>query len=109
MVMETQVDGIIYYCCWSGGVIEGEEVKLTAIGMAALETLMALPVGYEGPIHFQQLKIGKTPLKKKVIRMLKAKPKGSKVCFVGDMVGELDDEMCRAFCLIGSKNLEVNE
>ncbi len=107
MVMETKVDGVIYYCCWSGGTIEGEDVKLTEVGRAALETLMALPVGNENSIYFQQVKIGKTSLKKKVINMLKEKPKGAKVCFVGDMSGELDGHMFPAFNVKGSKELVV--
>lgn len=107
MVMETKVDGSVYYCCWSGGAVEGEDVRLTEVGRAALEVLMALPAGDTESLHMQQLKLGKTPLKKKVIQMLKEKPKGAKVCFVGDMAGELDGHMHEAFNVIGSKVLSV--
>lgn len=107
MVFETKVDDAIYYCCWSGGVIENGEPKLTEIGRAALEVLSALPVGNDDALYFQQLKIGATPLKKKVIRMLKEKPRGSKVCFVGDMSGELDGQMHLAFNLKGQKELKI--
>ena len=107
MVMETKVDGAVYYCCWSGGSIEGDDVRLTEVGRAALEVLMALPAGDAESLHMQQLKLGKTPLKKKVIQMLKEKPKGSKVGFVGDMAGELDGHMHEAFNVIGSKVLSV--
>jgi len=54
MVMETKIDGATYYCCWSGGVLEGENVKLTEIGRAALETLMALPVGSDNSITYNR-------------------------------------------------------
>ena len=105
MVMETKVDGIIYYCCCSGGEIDNNDINLTEFGQAALEVLMALPVGNNDEIYIQQLKMGKTPLKKKVIRMLKEKPKGSKVCFVGDWSGELDGQLFPAFNIQGSKEL----
>ena len=104
-VMETKVDGVIYYCCCSGGEIDNNHINLTEFGHAALEVLMALPVGNNDEIYIQQLKMGKTSLKKKVIRMLKEKPKGSKVCFVGDWSGELDSEMVQAFNVQGSKKL----
>ena len=63
---------------------------------------IALPSENKDALYFQQLNIGKIPLKK-VIQMLKEKPNGSKVCFVGDMAGELDGHMHDAFKVIGSK------
>lgn len=65
-----------------------------------------MPVGNEEEIYPQQLKLGNISLKKKVIAILKEKPKNSKVCFVGDMSGELDGHMHSAFNVIGSKNLK---
>lgn len=107
MVFETKIDGVAYYCCWSGGVIEGGEPKLTEVGRAALEVLVALPIGNDDTLYFQELKIGATPLKKKVICMLREKPPLSKVCFVGDMAGELDGKLAEAFNLSGVKELKV--
>lgn len=108
MVFETKVDGTVYYCCWSGGVIEDGEPKVTEIGQAALEVLMALPVGNDHALYFQHLRVGVTPLRKKVIRMLKEKPPLSKVCFIGDMAGELDGKLPEAFNVIGEKELNTN-
>ncbi len=107
MVFETKVDGATYYCCWSGGDLEGGEPRLTETGRAALEVLVALPVGDDEALYFQQIKIGETPLRKKVIRMLKEKPAGSKICFIGDMAGELDGKLPDAFNLQGAKELKA--
>ncbi|MDH1069643.1 hypothetical protein N5B96_09155, partial [Acinetobacter johnsonii] len=41
-------------------------------------------------IIFQEVNIGKTPLKIKVKKALKKVPRNSVICFVGDMAKELD-------------------
>lgn len=45
MVFESSFKGKKVYCCWSGGVIEDGEPKLTLVGNAALEALVDLPLG----------------------------------------------------------------
>lgn len=107
MVMETKIDDRVYYCCWSGGSIENGDAKLTEVGQAALETLVALPIGKNDTLFFQEIKLSKTALKKKIINMLSTKPRNSKVCFVGDLAGELDGHMVEAFNLDGSKDLKT--
>lgn len=97
MVFETSFKDKKIYTCWSGGVIENGEPKLTLIGRAALEALMNLPLGSNEQLVFQELKIGATPLRKKVrAAVMKASP-GMKICFIGDMQGELDGHMFKAF------------
>lgn len=102
MVFETKLDGKTYYCCWSGGALIDGDVHLTQVGRAAMETLDGLPVGDNNTLVMQQLKIGATPLRDKVEATLRRFPSGSKVCFFGDMSGELDGEMHAAFNVTGS-------
>jgi hypothetical protein len=97
MVMETTIGRMKYYCCWSGGSLVDGEVHLSMVGQGAMEALNALPFGDQGTICFQELCIGRTPLRKKIIKNLIEKPAGSKVCFFGDMGGELDGKMMDAF------------
>lgn len=90
MVLKVSLDNKTYYCCLSGGRLENGEVLLTTVGSAAFETLMAIPVGKSDQVVMKEVKIGSTPLDQKVKTVLRKLPSGSKVCFFGDMEGELD-------------------
>ena len=105
MVLRVKLDGKTYYCCWSGGQVVDGDVQLTEVGRAALETLTALPLGNNDTLVMQQLKIGATPLQQKVKNALRKLPSGSKVCFFGDMSGELDGHMHQAFNVVGTVNV----
>jgi len=107
MVLKTKLDGKTYYCCWSGGELVEGDVRLTEVGRAALETLANLPVGGNQTLVMQQLKLGPTPLQDKVKATFRKLPSGSKICFFGDMSGELDGEMHKAFNVTGSVEISA--
>jgi hypothetical protein len=90
MVFETTFKTKKIYCCLSGGVVENGEPKLTLIGRAALEALINLPLGDQTTLIFQELKAGPTPVREKIRAAVMRAPEGSKICFIGDMQGELD-------------------
>lgn len=90
MVFETSFKDKKVYCCLSGGAIENGEPRLTLIGKAALEALINLPMGDETSLILQELKVGPTPIREKVRAAVMRAPEGSKLCFIGDMQGELD-------------------
>jgi len=100
-VLVTTLDKKQYYCCLAGGVMEDSGVKLTRVGKAAVEVLMALPVGDSERLVMQELKLGPTPLKKKVKKVLRKLPPESKICFFGDMSGELDGHIHKALNFSG--------
>jgi hypothetical protein len=102
MVLKVKLDSKTYYCCLSGGKLDSGEVLLTDVGRAALETLLGLPVGNDEDIVFQEVEIGETPLDIKVKATLRKLRSGSKVCFVGDMAGELDGKLFNVFNVSGS-------
>lgn len=100
MVFETSFKDKKVYTCWSGGAIEDGEPKFTLVGRAALEALVNLPLGNNDKLVFQELKLGPTPLRDKVrAAIMRAEP-NMKICFIGDMQGELDGEMHKAFNLV---------
>jgi len=99
MVFETSFKDKKVYCCWSGGAIKDGEPQLTLVGKAALEALVNLPLGSTEALIFQELKQGPTLLKDKVRAAIMRAPEGAKICFVGDMQGELDGHMHKAFNL----------
>lgn len=106
MVFEVDYDRKKYYCCWSGGEVKGGEPYLTLVGQAALEALSNLPLGRDDALIIQELKIGETPLRNKIKAALKRAPANSKICFIGDMQGELDGHLPQAFNLQkGSKSI----
>ena len=96
MVFETSFKEKKAYTCMSGGVVEDGQPKLTLVGRAALEALINLPLGNNEKLVFQELKLGPTPLREKVrAAIMRAEP-GMKICFIGDMQGELDGHMLKA-------------
>lgn len=106
MVLEVDYDRKKYYCCWSGGEIKNGEPHMTLIGQAAIEALSNLPLGRNDALIIQELKLGETPLRNKIKATLKRAPANSKICFIGDMQGELDGHMAQAFNLQnGSKSI----
>ena len=100
MVFEIDYDRKKYYCCWSGGELKDGQPHLTLVGQAAMEALANLPMGSQDTLIFQELKLGATPLRDKIKATLKRAPLNSKICFFGDMQGELDGELHRAFNVV---------
>ncbi|WP_455233182.1 hypothetical protein [Geopseudomonas aromaticivorans] len=97
MVYQVEFDRKKYYCCWSGGEIKGGEPLMTLVGQAAMEALVNLPLGNNDALIIQELRLGQTPLRNKIKTTLKRAPANSKICFLGDMQGELDGHMHTAF------------
>lgn len=96
MVFETSFKEKKVYTCMSGGVVEDGQPKLTLVGRAALEALINLPLGNNEKLVFQELKLGPTPLREKVRAAIMRAESGMKICFIGDMQGELDGHMLKA-------------
>jgi len=90
MVFETKFKDKKVYCCLSGGAIVDGEPHLTLVGRGALEALSNLPMGDQTALIFQELKVGATPIRDKVRAAVMRAPAESKICFIGDMQGELD-------------------
>lgn len=90
MVFETSFKDKKIYTCLSGGSIENGEPRLTLIGKAALESLVNLPMGDSSTVIFQEVKVGPTPVREKMRAAVMRAPEGAKLCFIGDMQGELD-------------------
>jgi len=91
-------------CCWAGGdVTDDGEIMVSLVGRAAVNALMRLPAcmddqpAEKGRLVFRQLRIGRTPLRDKVIdAVLEAQP-GDRLCFIGDLAKELDGKMGPTF------------
>lgn len=115
-VFEVTVNRRIRYCCWSGGTLvlpaggtpHDAIPHMTLAGQGAVESLMNLPFRPDGAaLVFAELKMGKIPLQKKIIDVFAGTPADAFICFIGDLAGELDGKMARAFNLKGG--VEVND
>ncbi|PXV76773.1 hypothetical protein [Pantoea sp. PNA 03-3] len=96
MVLEVDYDRKKIYCCLSGGEMIDGSPHMTLVGQAAFEALCNLDVPNE-TLTIQEVKLGETPLKTKVKRTLDKAPRNSKICFIGDMQGELDGVLSSVF------------
>lgn len=99
-VFEVTLQDKKVYACWSGGLVQDGQPMLNLVGRAALEALINLPLGTNDNLIFQELKIGVTPLDEKVKHIISQAPAGSKICFLGDLQGELDGHIAQAFNVI---------
>lgn len=114
-VFEVRIDQTVRYCCWAGGKlledpagIGGIMPHLTLAGMGACEAMMRLPCiyGRDGEclvaLVFHGVALGKTPLREKVMTAFrKTADVDAVICFVGDLAGELDGHMGKAFNIKG--------
>lgn len=100
-VFELEYKGRIFYCCWSGGKMTPEGPMLTLIGQAALESLRNLPMGDNSVLIIQEMRLGVTPLKDKIIALLEKTKENSKICLLGDLEGELSGQIGNVFTPVG--------
>lgn len=98
MVMKTETTDRSFYCCWSGGVVSGDKVALTPVGVAALEALFN--INEDENVHVCPLNAENDSLAEAVNDELAALPDGSKICFVGDVAGDISSELQKVFKLV---------
>ncbi len=97
-VYHTQADDKEVYCCLSGGLVENNEIVFTPIGLAAFEALSQVSE-QEDNFYAEELKIENGSIKSQVEAVLKKVPSFAKVCFIGDMTGDLKESIAEIFPL----------
>jgi hypothetical protein len=87
-----------FHVCWAGGkfIDEGRDVGLTLIGRANCEALMMYPGSYP-KMALAELKLSDLELRLQITYILNRLPNLSRVCFFGDVSGELDGKLFKAF------------
>lgn len=99
MVFEINHLGKKMYCSWSGGRIGNDGPEFTPIGNAALEALLNIPINAPALV-FQHMQLGKTPLIDKLKSLLDKLEANTKICFFGDIEGELDGQIGQVFKIL---------
>jgi hypothetical protein len=103
-------------CCWAGGKLDkNDEIDMSLVGRAAVDALMRLPacmddrLADKGRLVIRELRLGRTPLREKVINaVLEAEP-GDRICFIGDLAGELDGQMAPAFNIMDGEPILLKD
>ncbi len=99
-VFEVSMPGKTLFCCLSGGEMrEDGECYFTTLGQAALNTLAAIPRGSHDLIIRELKAGGKRSISQKISETLDYAEDGMKICFFGDMAGDLDGEIMPVFNL----------
>lgn len=99
-VYHIQYEGKNIYCCLSGGVIENNEIQFTAVGLAAFEAMTNIQTETEAVYYAEQISQDEGELSDQIEQVFQKVPDGSRVCFVGDITGEMRDELEKYFTLI---------
>ncbi|MBE0364927.1 hypothetical protein PULV_a3219 [Pseudoalteromonas ulvae UL12] len=97
-VYHTIADNKEVYCCLSGGVVENNEIMFTPVGLGAFEALTRIKPEQE-QYFAEELKIENGSIKAQIEEILAKVPDQSKVCFIGDMTGDLKESIAELFPL----------
>lgn len=95
-VFEVEYSKEKYYCCLSSGKMRKGKPRFTLAGLATLEALASIPSSNE-TLFIKEVKLGLTPLRKKVSTVLKRAEPNSKICFIGNMKGDLGEALSEVF------------
>ena len=87
------------FCCLSGGHIENNEIQFTAVGLAAFEALTNVERGEE-PTYYAEHIDTSADVAEQIESVFDSVPSGARICFVGDITGELKDQLSKYFTLI---------
>lgn len=103
-------------CCWSGGRLDPKEGPLfTPTGACAFDALLRLPLcmGEHPAVEpfpiIREIRLGKTPLRDKVIDAVLEAPPGARLCFLGDLAVDLDGKMSPAFNVMDGEPIRLDE
>ncbi len=87
------------FCCLSGGVIENNEIQFTPVGLAAFEALTNVKKENECE-YFADFIDTAANISEQIETVFNRVPSGSKVCFIGDITGELKSELSKYFTMV---------
>jgi len=88
------------FCCLSGGVIENNEIQFTPVGLGAFEAMTNITAEQEPEYFAEHIVVEGGNLSAQIEEVFERVPNDARVCFVGDINGELKDELGRYFTLL---------
>lgn len=101
MVFDTKYEGKQFYCCWAGGEVVDKEIRLTAVGVGALEALSRVDAETREGIELFMLEATTQEGLQQELKQAFAKVADrSRICFVGDVSGQLRQWLPAAFNVV---------
>jgi len=104
-VVQYHVYEVVYndkriYCCLSGGVIENNEIQFTPVGLGAFEAMTNISTEQAPEYFAEQILVQDGDVASQVEDVFGRVPNDARVCFVGDINGELKNELGKYFTLL---------
>jgi hypothetical protein len=87
------------YCCLSGGVIENNEIQFTPVGLGAFEAMTNIDDGAEVE-YFADFVDSNSSVTEQLNEIFSKVPNNARVCLVGDITGELKEQLATHFRLL---------
>lgn len=99
-IYQVVFEGKTIHCCLSGGVIENNEIQFTAVGLAAFEALTNIESENKDIEYYAEVIEPGSDLCEQLESVFAKVPNGARVCFLGDITGELKAELGNYFTLL---------
>ena len=104
-VVQYHVYEVVYkqkriYCCLSGGVIENNEIQFTAVGLGAFEAMTNISTDQSPEYYAEPIETQSGDISAQIEEVFERVPNDARVCFVGDINGELKHELGKYFTLL---------
>lgn len=88
------------FCCLSGGVIENNEIQFTPIGLGAFEAMTNISGETEAEYFADYISPEEGSVSDQLAEIFAKVPNNARVCLIGDITGELKQELAEHFRLL---------
>lgn len=99
-VYEVAFGDKMIFCCLSGGVIEDNEIQFTPIGLGAFEAMTNIETEVEFEYFADEINKSNGSISDQIEEIFTRVPNNARVCLIGDITGELKDELSKYFKLL---------
>ncbi|WP_299270812.1 hypothetical protein [uncultured Psychrosphaera sp.] len=99
-VYEVAFGDKMIFCCLSGGVIEDNEIQFTPIGLGAFEAMTNIKTEVEFEYFADEINKSNGNISDQIEEIFTRVPNNARVCLIGDITGELKDELSKYFKLL---------
>jgi hypothetical protein len=99
-VYEVAFEDKKIFCCLSGGFIEDNEIQFTPVGLGAFEAMTNIQTDTEFEYFADEINKANGSIATQIEEIFARVPNNARVCLIGDIVGELKDELSKYFKLL---------
>ena len=99
-VYEVAYEDKKIFCCLSGGVIEDNQIQFTPVGLGAFEAMTNIKTEAEFEYFADEINKANGSISTQIEEIFARVPNNARVCLIGDITGELKDELSKYFKLL---------